>query len=287
MLKTAKSIPATSLQQKFSLKDQVAVITGGAGMLGIQHAEAVAELGGIAILMDHSEDNLQKAVPHLTELFGNQIVGVHGDVTEKKDIEAVVQTALKKFGRIDILINNSSMTVKGGTEKYGNYFAPFEEYPLELWQKALHINLSGLFLCTQRIGKVMCEQKKGVIVNIASVAGVVGPDHRIYQGIKNQYGGPPFNTPISYTATKSAIVGMTRYLATYWAPFNIRINSLSPGGVYDGHDETFVKNYTYRVPLGRMANRDEYKGAIAFLASDASSYMTGSNLIIDGGWTAW
>jgi NAD(P)-dependent dehydrogenase (short-subunit alcohol dehydrogenase family) len=144
-----------------------------------------------------------------------------------------------------------------------------------------------MFLCTQAVGKMMVRQKKGVIINIASIAGVVGPHHEIYRGIKSPYSGKPFNTPVAYSTTKAGVINFTRYLATYWAKKNIRVNALSPGGVYEGHQSAFVKNYSALVPMGRMAQKDEYKGAILFLASDASSYMTGANLIVDGGLTSW
>src|SRR5262249_43578710 len=160
------------------------------------------------------------------------------------------------------------------------YFASFEEYPLDLWESALNTNLTGLFLCTQAVGRAMCRQGKGVVINIASDLSVIGPDHRIYEGEN-------FNTPISYTVSKAAVLGFTRHLATYWAKKNIRVNALSPAGVFDGHAPAFVGKLASRIPMERMASKDEYKGAIVFLASDASSFMTGSNLIVDGGRTAW
>ena len=276
-----------SVKKIYDLTGKVALITGGAGMLGMKHAEAIAEAGGNVVLADLDEKKVLSAAEKIKEFFDVETLGVAVDMTQKEQVEGMVRKVCGRFRRIDILINNAALTVKGGSEDSKRYFAPFEEYPLDLWEKALEVNLTGMFLCTQAVGKVMIKQKGGVILNIASTAGVVGPDHRIYRGVKNPYSGEPFNTPISYSTTKAGVINFTRYLATYWAEKKIRVNALSPGGVYDGHDEAFVKNYSSRVPLGRMANPDEYKGAVLFLVSDASSYMTGANLIVDGGWTAW
>lgn len=270
----------------FDLTGRVALITGGAGMLGLRYAEAIAEAGGIPVLADLRLDAVEEGVASL-EAAGHRALGIPLDISKKDEVVAMVGRVEAELGRIDILINNAALTVKGGSETMEGYFASFEDYPLELWQRALDVNLTGTFLVTQAVGKVMVAASRGVVLNIAAVYGMVSPDHRIYEGIVNQYGGEPFNTPISYSATKSAILNFTRYLATYWAGKGIRVNSFSPGAVYDGHDETFVRNLTHRIPLGRMAEKDEYKGVILFLVSDASSYMTGANVVVDGGWTSW
>jgi len=180
------------------------------------------------------------------------------------------------------LVNNAAYTSKGAKEKSDNAFGSFENFPIKIWQKSIDINLSGVFFCSQAFGKIMVKQGKGVIVNIASTYGLVGADQRIY-------GKSGLNLPISYAATKGAIVNLTRYLAAYWSGKNIRVNTLSPGGVLDAtyQDKKFIKKYSERTILGRMARKDEYNGAMLFLISDASSYMTGANLIVDGGWTAW
>jgi NAD(P)-dependent dehydrogenase (short-subunit alcohol dehydrogenase family) len=272
-----------SLPDVFRLDGRVAVITGGAGMLGRRYAEAIAEAGGIPVLADLSQEAIDDAVAAV----GGDAHGVQMDIASKDDVDRMVDDVVGRFGRIDILINNAALTVKGGSETLAGYFAPFEDYPLDLWRRALDVNLTGTFLVTQAVGRVMKRQQRGVIVNIAAVYGMVSPDHRIYDGITNQYGGPAFNTPASYSATKAAILNLTRYLATYWRHDGIRVNSFSPGAVYDEHDETFVRNLTFRIPLGRMADKDEYKGVILFLVSDASSYMTGANVVVDGGWTSW
>ena len=168
------------------------------------------------------------------------------------------------------------------------FFAPFEEYEKDLWQISLDVNLTGTFLITQAIGKIMKSQKRGVIINIASDVAVISPDHRIYEPDEHfDYKGVPFNTPIAYPVTKAGILSFTRYLATYWAKDGIRVNSISPAGVFRDHDPKFVEQLAFRIPLGRMAFPQELKGPIVFLASDASSFMTGANLIVDGGRTCW
>ena len=181
--------------------------------------------------------------------------------------------------------------MRGGSERLSpaDYFAPFEEYRRDVWDQAIAVNLTGMVLCAQAAGSLMLKNvpSGGVIVNISSTYGVVAPDQRLYEGVKSPYADTSFNTPVSYAVTKTAVLGLTRYLATYWGSKNIRVNALTPHGVFDNHDETFVRNFVFRSPMGRMARNDEYRGALLFLVSDASSYMTGANLIIDGGWTAW
>ena len=264
----------------FDLSGRVAVITGGAGLLGPKHAEAIAEFGGIPILVDVRTDEGRSSAEELEKRFGLQDIAYEADITDHRSVESMVQRVVGRFGRIDILINNAAMTVKYGGAIREQYFAPFEDYPLDLWERALKVNLTGMFLCTQAVGRVMSQQQKGVVINIASDVGVISPDHRIYEG-------EGFNTPISYTVSKSAVLGFTRHLATYWAGKNIRVNALSPAGVYDGHTAAFLEKLSWRIPMGRMATPDEYKGAIVFLAADASSFMTGANLIVDGGRTSW
>jgi 2-deoxy-D-gluconate 3-dehydrogenase len=209
------------------------------------------------------------------------------DISTKGGARRLVAHTLREFDRLDILINNAALTVRSGTHLAG-YFNPFEDYELEIWEKALKVNITGMFLCAQEVGRQMIKQNRGVIVNISSTYGVVGPDQRIYEKSLSPYSkSVRLNTPVPYSVTKGAVLALTRYLAAYWAGKNIRVNSLTPGGVFDNHDPEFVKRYSSRTMLGRMANRDEYKGAILFLVSDASSYMTGANLVVDGGWTAW
>jgi len=270
----------------FDLTGRVAIITGGAGMLGQQHAAALAESGAHVVIADRSDES-DRVAAQLAESTGIRALGVRVDITVAAEVRAMVETTMDTFGRIDILINNAALTVRGGGARSRQYFAPFEEYPVELWDEALRVNLTGAFLCCQAVGRIMVERRSGVILNIASDVGNISPDHRIYEGAVSPTTGEPFNTPIAYATTKAGIINFTRYLATYWAGKGIRVNCLSPGGVHAGHAAPFVDNLTSRIPLGRMANVDEYKGAVLFLVSDASSYMTGANLIVDGGRTAW
>ena len=276
-----------SIKGLFDLRGRVAIITGGAGTLGMQHASAIAEAGGHVVIADLTEELVSKSVMAITNEYDVEALGIKVDITDKSQVEAMIGAVMEGFGRIDILINNAALTVKGGGQSAKDYFASFEDYPVELWQRALDVNLTGMFLCCQATGKIMVGQRSGVVLNIASDVGNISPDHRIYEGAVNPDTREPFNTPIAYATTKAGVINFTRYLATYWADKGIRVNCISPGGVYADHDPEFVKNLTSRIPLNRMADVDEYKGAILFLVSDASSYMTGANLIVDGGRTAW
>lgn len=271
----------------FNLQDRVAIVTGGAGLLGQQHARALADAGGHVAIVDLSAAAADRVAAEITAATGISAIGVEADITNKPDVERMTRAVLDRFERIDILINNAALTVKGGGERARDYFARFEDYPLDLWNDALAVNLTGTFLCCQSVGSQMVAQQRGVILNIASDVGTISPDHRIYEGARSPHTGLPFNTPAAYATTKAGMINLTRYLATYWAKDGIRVNALSPGGVFADHDPLFLKNLTDRIPLGRMANPDEYRGAVLFLVSDASSYMTGANLIVDGGRTAW
>ena len=263
----------------FSLKGRKALITGGAGLLGVRHAEAIAEMGGTPVLLDLPSEALAVKAKEIAGRFGVEAFDVAADITKPEEVQGAISTVLARCGGIDILVNNAAMTGKG--QAPDQLYAPFEKYPLNLWQQALDVNLTGAFLVTQRVGSAMrARGKGGVVINIASDLALISPDHRIYEG-------QPFNSPIAYTTTKAAILGFTRYLATYWAGDRIRVNALCPAGVFDDHDSAFVQRLTSLIPLGRMAHKDEYKGAIIFLASDASRFMTGTALVMDGGRTAW
>ncbi len=260
-----------SVKDLFDLTGKVALITGGAGLLGQKHAEAIAQMGGIPVLLDIDAEKLKGLGDERGWAF------VPADISDSIDVDRAVAIVLITYKRIDILINNAFMTVAQGEE---GYFSPFEGYPLDMWETALKTNLTGTFLITQAVGRQMVKQRKGVILNIASDVGVISPDHRIYEGM-------PFNTPLSYSICKAAIIHMTKWLATYWADKNIRVNCLSPAGVYNDQPPEFVKRLSNLIPMGRMAEPDEYKAAVVFLVSEASSFMTGANIIIDGGRTCW
>jgi NAD(P)-dependent dehydrogenase (short-subunit alcohol dehydrogenase family) len=265
-------------EQLFDLAGRVAVITGGSGLLGRQHADAITAFGGIAVIVDLDAAAAKETVGALRDR-GREAVAVRADIRRKASVDAMVRRVMARFGRIDILVNNAAMTVRGGGRK-AEYFSAFEEYPLQLWRDALEVNLTGMFLVTQAVGRVMVRQRRGVVVNMASDLGLVAPDHRIYEG-------ETFNSPASYSVSKAGVIGFTRYLATYWAKHRIRVNALAPAGMFDGHSTRFVEKLSARIPMGRMAAVGEYHGPMLFLVSDASSFMTGSTLVVDGGRTCW
>jgi len=269
---------STYINQLFSLKDKVVVITGGYGLLGKQFAKAVSSAGAQVVV---SGRNIDKAMQIAKDVGG---FAVEIDVTQKQSIENAVEQIMCKFGKIDGLINNASFS--SPVNEKNNYSYSFESFSQKYWDKSIDVDLTGVFLCSQSIGRVMVKNNKGVIINISSIYGNVSPDQSIYRSIKDKNDNT-FVKPISYCAVKSAVINITRYLSVYWAENNIRVNTLSLGGVKDNQNNVFVDAYSNKTPMGRMAKEGEYNGAIIFLLSDASSYMTGANLIIDGGWTAW
>jgi NAD(P)-dependent dehydrogenase (short-subunit alcohol dehydrogenase family) len=270
------------LNTKFRLDGQTALVTGGAGLLGKEFTHTLAEAGANVVVADLNQTAANRVADALKD-EGFSACGVGVDVTSSESTTAMVEAALQAFGRLDILVCSAAMDPKFEPQHEGQHGNTFEDYPLEAWKDALDVNLTGLFLCAQAAVRPMLVQDHGVIINICSTYGLVGPDQRIYQ----REGRPPQYKPVFYSVTKAGVLGLTRYLATYYAGKNIRANALTPGGVYNNHDEEFLKSYSARTVMGRMARKDEMNGALLFLASDASSYMTGSNLVVDGGWTAW
>lgn len=274
-----------SLNKIFDLSGRVAIITGGAGLLGVQHADAIAEAGGFTVLADINKEEAVKKAGIISERYHVETMGIGTDITKKSEVEAMSNTVLKRFGRIDILINNAANDPKVKANEDSS-LSRLENFSLEIWNQDIAVSLTGAFLCSQVVGSEMASRGGGVILNVSSDLGVIAPDQRIYfkEGLPVER--QPAK-PISYSVVKHGLIGLTKYLATYWADKNIRVNAVSPGGVYTGQPPEFIKKLSNLIPLGRMANKDEYKAAILFLISDASSYMTGANLIIDGGRSCW
>jgi NAD(P)-dependent dehydrogenase (short-subunit alcohol dehydrogenase family) len=260
----------------FSMKEKIVVVTGGLGRLGRQYTAALADAGARVAVFDTVAGRApEPAVP------GILVLDV--DVTDRGSIERGLEAVRRRWGIPHGLVNNAALDSPPDAPAAEN--GPFETYPAESWQRVMDVNAKGVFHCCQVIGGAMAEEGRGSIVNIGSIYGLVSPDQRIYDYRRAK--GAPFFKPAAYGVSKSALLNLTRYLATYWAARNVRVNTLTLGGVFDGQDDSFLREYKNRVPLGRMARKDEYNGAVVFLLSEASSYMTGSNLLIDGGWTAW
>jgi len=273
------------IQEKFDLTGRVAVVTGGVGLLGAEFCRTLAEAGAAVTVVDLNASASQAVTDSLTN-SGYKALALPTDITQPDSVNVAVEKILSTFGRLDILVNSAALDPKFDPEAINKGITPgaFEDYPLDLWNSALNVNLTGMFLMTQACVKPMIEQgKKGSIINICSTYGLNGPDQRIY--IKE--GKRVAFKPIYYTVTKAGVMGFTKYLATYYAETEIRVNALTPGGVFNNHEDYFVKNYSAKTILGRMAKKDEMNGALLFLASEASSYMTGNNVVVDGGWTAW
>jgi NAD(P)-dependent dehydrogenase (short-subunit alcohol dehydrogenase family) len=269
----------------FDLSGRVAVITGGMGLLGRQHAEAIASAGGIPILADIRVDEDRFAELKASGRLGSSVCAIAADITSQDSVRELLAQVLERFGRVDILVNNAANnpTMSQGTADAADRF---ETFPVSRWDGDLAVGLTGAFICSQVIGAEMARQGHGVIVNVASDLALIAPDQRLYRKPGLADDRQP-TKPVTYSVVKTGLLGLTRYLATYWADAGVRVNAISPGGVYDGQDEAFVARLSNLIPLGRMAHVDEYHGAILFLCSDASSYMTGANLVVDGGRTCW
>jgi len=284
----------SNLPELFNLPGRAALVTGGAGLLGSEFCRTLAEAGAAVAIADLDVAKAG-ALVHELEQNGLSALAVAADVSNPDSVKWMVEACLKSFGRLDILVNSAALDPKfdpkaqgagakvSGEENSASYALTFENYPLDLWNQALAVNLTGMFLCCQAAAPAMLAQGQGVIINLSSIYGLAGPDQRLYQ----RQGQPPQYKPVYYSVTKAGVIGLTRYLATYYTGKNIRVNTLSPGGVFNGHDQEFTNAYSARAVLGRMAYKDDMNGALLFLASDASKYMTGANLVVDGGWTTW
>jgi NAD(P)-dependent dehydrogenase (short-subunit alcohol dehydrogenase family) len=268
------------LSNFFDLTGKAAMLTGGAGIIGTRVCHGLAAHGASVAIADINEEGAQTLARDIAATYKTAAIGIACDVALEDSVAAAVQTMCDQFGGIDILHNNAAAKA----DDLGAFFAPVEDYSLETWRDIMSVNLDGMFLVAQAVGRRMIEQGRGgSIIQTASIYGLVGPDPSLYEG--SEYLGVQISTPPVYAASKGGVVALTKYLATQWAIHGIRVNTLVPGGVESGQNETFQKNYAARTPMGRMANADEMIGPVVFLASDASSYMTGQMVVVDGGWT--
>jgi 2-deoxy-D-gluconate 3-dehydrogenase len=272
----------STIFDKFSLKGKTAIITGGAGLLGAEFCRTLAEAGANVAVAELTEAAANSTAEQISRL-GYKALPVQVNITQPGEVKTMVQKVLAAFGSVDVLVNSAALDPKFDPSHPGTNSGAFETFPVEMWRQALDVNLTGSFLCSQAVAEPMLKQGSGSIINLCSMYGLVGPDQRLYK----KEGQPERFKPAYYPVTKAGILGLTRYLATYFAGKGIRANALTPGGIYNENDEEFLHNYSARAVMGRMARKDEMNGALLFLASDASSYMTGSNLVVDGGWTAW
>lgn len=273
-------LPVPTLPDLFSLNGKIAIVTGATGLIGRYHCAALAEAGAQIVAADLDITSCEQLIAGLR---GANHLALAVDITDPVSLTHARAQILQKFGRVDILVNNAAVNDMFENPALAAEQSRFEHYPLGMWLKSIEVNLTGVFLACQILGTPMAERGSGSIINIASTYGMVGPDQRLYQ---KPDGEQAFYKSPAYPATKGAVLNFTRYLAAYWGNAGVRVNSLSPGGVANGQEDWFVENYAQRTALGRMANPWDYKGALVFLASEASAYMTGANLVVDGGWTA-
>ena len=275
-----------NLLSRFKLDGKVAIITGGAGLLGKKHAEAILEYGGIAILLDINDEQGFQVTQELSKHFPEKCFYYNCDITSENKLEEINKKIVNDFGKIDILINNAAIDPKVDNEKSGKSFSRLELFNIEQWNLELKVGLTGAFLCTKIFGYFMSQNGGGTIINISSDLGIIAPDQRLYRLEGIDEGKQPVK-PVTYSVIKHGLIGLTKYIATYWADKGVRANALCPAGVFNNQPKEFVQKISNLIPMGRMANLEEYKGAIVFLASDASSYMNGATLIIDGGRCIW
>jgi NAD(P)-dependent dehydrogenase (short-subunit alcohol dehydrogenase family) len=268
----------SKLNSLFSIEGRTAIVTGALGLIGTHHSSALSEAGANVIVCDKD----LKRCEEFAEVLPGRAFGYSMDVTDPESIRSLRSFIEKQFGRLDILVNNAAINDMFENKDSAFELSKFEHYPLEMWERSMKVNLTGVFLCSQILGTLMLDKNKGSIINVASTYGIVAPDQSLY---KNPDGSQSFYKSPVYSTTKGAVLSFTKYLASYWGSSGIRVNALSPGGVENGQEEYFINKYSSRTPIGRMAHPEDYRGAVVFLASDASSYMTGANIVVDGGWT--
>ena len=266
----------------FSLKDKVAIVTGGCGLLGREFISGLAQFGADIAFLDVADDSQFYSVQEIGKKFGKKIKGYHCDVSNESQVDLTISKILRDFGQIDILVNNAATK----SENLSKFFAKVEDYSSTEWRKILDTNLNGMFFASQAVGRYLVRQGNGgSIIQISSIYGVMAPDQRIYEG--SHVDGIPLSSPAVYSASKAGVIGLSKYLAAYWATSSIRVNTISPGGVKADQGRVFIEKYSSRVPMGRMAEASDIVGAVIYLASNASKYMTGQNLIVDGGLECW
>jgi NAD(P)-dependent dehydrogenase (short-subunit alcohol dehydrogenase family) len=277
----------SNFKSNFDLTNKWALISGAAGLLGKQHSISLLELNANVVLVDLDLEKLKKVKSELQENFPNQnILIFSSDISDENSVFQIQAELMSKHHHVSILINNAAINPKYSTVNHNNNLSRVESFSLDDWDLQLNVGLKGAFICSKIFGSRMAKESGGVIVNIASDLSIIAPDQRIYSN-QNETMDNQSVKPITYSVIKSGLIGMTKYLSTYWNEDGVRVNALSPGGVFENQDPEFVSRLTKLIPLGRMANVDEYRSAIQFLCSDASSYMTGQNLIIDGGRSVW
>jgi len=276
-----REVSDLKINDLFDLTGKVAVVTGGAGLLGQVFCQALVAAGASVAIIDIDKNKADQTAREIKRDKNQKVLAFACDITAPDSVSSMVKEVVNQLGRIDILLNNAAS--KGSN--LDQFFAPFENYSLQAWREVMAVNIDGLFLVAQSVGNQMKVQGGGSIIQISSIYGVVAPDQRIYEG--SEYNGRAINTPAVYSVSKAAVIGLTSYLSTYWADSKIRVNTLTPGGIASGQNGEFNKKYSNRVPLGRMGEAAELTGALIYLASDASSYVTGQNIIVDGGLSAW
>lgn len=276
-----------NLATQFNIKGHICIVTGAAGLLGYKHTEAILEGEGIPVLLDINYEKLSQEKQYFENKYPNSNIEIFKtDITNRQELEKVRDELLKKYNRIDVLINNAANNPKMESKSDNMGAIRFHNLPIDIWNNDIAVGLTGAFLCCQVFGKVMEDNNSGVILNISSDYGIISPDQRIYrkEGLREE---EQTVKPVSYSVTKHGIIGLTKYLATYWAPNGIRVNTLCPASLYNNQPTEFVNKLSKLVPLGRMSNPEEYPATILYMISSASSYMTGATVILDGGRTIW